>query len=137
MELQKQQIICIHVGKVKVKIMMLVEKVGNIKVYTKNHADSIEVSFYNGSDLVVKETYLNATTEKAIADLFRKSLDTYTEEWLCLNCSTNLVKISSNTYRGGEKDYFCRIDDTKYFKHFHKSANEFVKDKNGMRIIDR
>lgn len=117
--------------------MMLVEKVGNIKVYTKNNADSIEVSFYNGSDLVVKETYSHATTEKAIADLFRKSLDTYTEEWLCLNCSTNLVKISSNTYRDGEKDYFCRIDDTKYFKHFHKSANEFVKDKNGMRIIDR
>lgn len=119
--------------------MTLFEKVGNIKVYTEHYADgSIEVSFFNGSDLVARETYFNSRPNNAIADLFSKKLDTYTEEWLWLNCLTEgLVKVSDNTYRIGEMDWFCRIDDTKYFKHFHKSIDEFVVDKNDERIIDR
>lgn len=119
--------------------MTLFEKVGNIKVYTEHYTDgSIEVSFFNGSDLVARETYFNSKPNNAIADLFSKKLDTYTEEWLWLNYLTDgLVKVSGNTYRLGEMDWFCRIDDTRYFKHFHKSAEEFVVDKNGERIIDR
>ena len=120
-------------------MMNLIEKVGNIKVYTKYHTDnSIEVHFYNGSDLVASETYFNATEENAIANLFSKKLDIYTEEWLWLNCLTDgLIKLSDNTYRTNEKDWFCRIDDTRYFKHIHKSVDEFVIDKDGKRIIDR
>lgn len=119
--------------------MTLFEKVGNIKVYAEHHTDkSIEVSLFNGSDLVARETYFNAIAENAIADLFTKTLDTYTEEWLWLNCLTNgLEKVSDNTYKVGLMDWFCRIDNTKYFKHFHKSENDFVIDKNGERIIDR
>lgn len=119
--------------------MTLFEKVGNIKVYTEHYGDgSIEVSFFNGSDLVARETYLNSRPSKAIADLFSKKLDTYTEEWLWLNCLTDgLVKLSDNTYRMGENDWFCRIDNTRYFKHFEKSESEFVRDKEGNRIIDR
>ena len=122
-----------------VVIMTLFEKVGNIKVYTERFTDdSIEVSFFNGSDLVARETYFNATEENAIADLFSKKLDTYTEEWLWLNCLTDgLEKLSDNTYKIGSMDWFCRIDNTRYFKHFHKSENDFVIDKNGERIIDR
>lgn len=61
--------------------MTLFEKVGNIKVYTEHHADnSIEASFYNGADLVARETYFNATAENAIADLFSKKLDIYTQK---------------------------------------------------------
>ena len=119
--------------------MNLIEKVGNIKVYTERFTDdSIEVSFFNGSDLVARETYFNATAENAIADLFSKKLDTYTEEWLWLNCLTDgLEKLSDNTYKFGSIDWFCRIDNTRYFKHFHKSENDFVIDKNGERIIDK
>lgn len=119
--------------------MTLFETVGNIKVYTEHHTDnSIEVSFYNGVDLVARETYFNATTENAISDLFSKKLDTYTKEWLWLNYLTDgLEKLSDNTYKVGSMDWFCRIDNTKYFKHFHKSENEFVADKNDKRIIDR
>ena len=122
-----------------VVIMTLFETVGNIKVYTEHFTDdSIEVSFYNGSDLVARETYFNATAENAIADLFTKKLDTYTEEYLWLNCLTDgLEKLTDNTYRVGSMDWFCRIDNTKYFKHFHKSENDFVIDKNGERIIDK
>ena len=119
--------------------MTLFETVGNIKVYTERFTDdSIEVSFFNGSDLVASETYFNATTENAIADLFSKTLDIYTEEYLWLNCLTyGLEKLTNNTYRIGSMDWFCRIDNTRYFKHFHKSENDFVIDKNGERIIDR
>ena len=116
-----------------------IEKIGNIKVYTKHYPDgSIEVSFLNGSDLVARETYFNAITENAIADLFSKKLDVYTEELLWLNCLTDgLEKLTENTYKVGLMDWFCRIDNTKYFKRFHKSENDFVADKNGERIIDR
>ena len=119
--------------------MTLFETVGNIKVYTEHYPDdSIEVSFFNGSDLVAMETYFNATAENAISDLFSKKLDTYTEEWLWLNCLTDgLEKMSDNTYKVGSMDWLCRIDNTRYFKHFHKSENDFAIDKNGERIIDR
>ena len=116
-----------------------IEKVGNIRAYAEHHADnSIEVSFYNGADLVANETYFNATAENAISDLLSKTLDIYTEEYLWLNCLTDgLEKLSDNTYKTGSMDWFCRIDNTKYFKHFHKSENDFVIDKNGERIIDK
>lgn len=120
-------------------MMNYIEKVGNIKVYTEHHTDnSITVFLYNGADLVTTDTYINAREENAIADLFSKKLDTYTEEWLWLNCLTDgLEKLSDNTYKVGLMDWFCRIDNTRYFKHFHKSENDFVIDKNGERIIDR
>lgn len=119
--------------------MTFYEKVGNITVYTEHFTpdNSIEVSFLNGSDLIARETYFNTTSGKAVADLFSKVLDTYTEEWLHLNFTMELVKISYNTYRISDNDYFCRVDDTTYFKHFRKSADEFITDKNGLRIIDR
>lgn len=119
-------------------MMNLVEKVGNIKVYTEKNAErDITVTFINGSDVIMSEVYFTNNEATAIADMFRK-MDTYTLDWMLINIpASELMKMSDNTYRTGEKDYFCRIDDTKYFKHFYKSASEFVKDKNGMRIIDR
>lgn len=119
-------------------MMNLVEKVGNIKVYTEKNAEKdITVTFINGSDVVMNEVYFTNNETAAIADLFTK-MDIYTAEWLKENMNVmDLIKLSENTYRTGEKDYFCRIDDTKYFKHFYKSADEFTTDKNGMRIIDR
>lgn len=119
-------------------MMNLIEKVGNIKVYTEKNADKdITVKFYNGSDCVMSEVYFANKENAAIADLFRK-MDIYTADWIKENMNImDLTTLSENTYRTGEKDYFCRIDDTRYFKHFHKSADEFITDKNGMRIIDR
>lgn len=102
-------------------MMNFVEKVGNIKVYTEKNADmDITVEFYNGSDCVMRNTYFTNDSKRAIEDLFIK-LDTYTEEWLWLNCLTSgLEKLADNLYRTG-KDYFKQIDDTRFFKHFdHK-----------------
>ena len=119
--------------------MEFYKKVGNLKIYTKYYDTdkSIEVRVYNGSDLKTSETYFNATKKSAVNDILQKRFDIFTLEWLTLNFFTELIKISDNTYRIDEKDYFCRIDDTEYFKHFHKSPEEFVVDKYGKRIIDR
>lgn len=119
-------------------MMNFIEKVGNIKVYTEKNAEKdITVTFINGSDVIMSEVYFTNNEAAAIADLFTK-MDIYTAEWLKENINVmDLITLSKNTYRTGEKDYFCRIDDTKYFKHFCKSADEFITDKNGMRIIDR
>lgn len=119
-------------------MMNFIEKVGNIKVYAEKNAErDIAITFINGSDVAMSEVYLTNNVSAAIADLFQK-MDTYTLDWMLVNIpAMELVKMSKNTYRTGERDYFCRIDDTRYFKHFCKSADEFIKDKNGMRIIDR
>ena len=114
---------------------ILFEKVGNIKAYTESFIDnSIEVSFINGSDIVASETYYNTTIENAINDLFSKALDTHTEKFVH---EIFLERYSKNTFATSDTNWFCRIDDTKYFKHFSKSENEFIRDKNGLRIIDR
>lgn len=94
------------------------------------------IIFINGADIIAQEVYFIDKFNKAVEDFFKKILDIYTEEWLYINAS-DLEKLTDNTYRSGEKDYFCRIDDTRFFKHYHKSVDEFVTDKNGMRIIDR
>ena len=119
-------------------MMKFIEKVGNIKVCTEqNGRNDYTVKFYNGSDLVKSEVYFTEEPQRAIEDLFTK-MDIYTEEWVWLNCLTDgLEKLTENTYKVGSMDWFCRIDNTKYFKHFHKAENDFVTDKNGERIIDR
>lgn len=100
------------------KLMEFQGKVGNIEAYTEQNAKGdITVQLINGTDVVMSETYFTNDAEKAVEDLFMK-LDTYTEEWLRLNyLSRGLEKLSENLYRLNG-DYFKRIDDTKYFKHF-------------------
>lgn len=119
-------------------MMNFIKKIGNIKVFTKRNADKgITVIFMNESDVVMKEVCFTNNENEAITHLFWK-LDIYTEEWIRENINImDLIILSKNTYRAGEKDYFCRIDDTQYFKHFCKSPDEFITDKSGMRIIDR
>lgn len=119
-------------------MMNFIEKVGNIEVYTKKNTDrDIAVTFINGSDVVMREVYFTNNETVAIANLFQK-MDIYTTDWLKENINMmDLIILSENTYRTGEKDYFCRIDDTKYFKHFCKSADDFITGKNRIRIIDR
>ena len=116
------------------------ETIGNIQVYvTENAKNDITVSLYNRSDGIGSEVYFTSNIDAAVADLLIKKLDTYTEEWLYINVS-ELEKLTENTYKTDEvggNDWFCRIDNTKYFKHFHKSADDFIRDKNGYRIIDR
>ena len=100
-------------------------KVTDIKVFTEHFSDgSIQVSFYKYYELVATEIYFNTTDSKAITDLFTKVLDTYTEEYLYLNCCDGLTKFTDHTYKWGENDYFYRIENTKYFKHICLSIEE-------------
>lgn len=116
-------------------MMNHIETVGNIKVYTKASGEEMEVTFINGSDIVLREIYRTKNTKRAIENLFEK-LDIYTEEFLYLYAN-DLEKLTDNTYRAGANDWFCRINNTRFFIHYCKSADEFIRDKNGLRIIDK
>ena len=117
--------------------MVLVEKVGNIKAYAEKNAErDYTITLISGTDIIAQEIYFTDSAKKAVEDFLLKRLDICTEEWLYLNVP-DLEKLTDNTYKSGEKDYFCRIDGTRFFKHFCKNADEFIKDKNGKRIIDR
>lgn len=117
--------------------MTLVEKVGNIKAYAEKNAErDYTITLINGTDIIAQEIYFTDSTKKAVEDFLLKRLDIYTEEWLYINMP-DLEKLTDNTYKSGEKDYFCRIDGTRFFKHYYKNAEDFIKDKNGKRIIDK
>ena len=114
--------------------MKYIEKVGNIKVYTEKMKNGfITITFMNGTDIVVQKLYSTEDINWAISNLFEKEFDTYTLEYI-QNFTAD--KLSDNTYKIGEKDYFCRIDNSRFFKYYHKYAKDFITDKNGMRIID-
>lgn len=117
--------------------MVLIEKVGNIKAYAEKNAErDYTITLINGTDIIAQEIYFTDNVKKAVEDFLLKTLDTYTEEWLYINVP-DLEKLTDNTYKSGEKDYFCRIDSTRFFQHFYKSAEDFIRDKNGKRIIDK
>lgn len=117
--------------------MVLVEKVGNIKAYAEKNAENdYTIYLINGVDIIAQEVYFTNSVKWAVEDLLQKTLDTYTEEWIYLNVP-DLKKLTDNTYKSGEKDYFCRIDGTRFFQHYYKNAEDFIKDKNGKRIIDK
>lgn len=75
-------------------------------------------------------------TKRAIEKNLFEKLDIYTEEFLYLYAN-DLEKLTDNTYRAGANDWFCRINNTRFFKHYCKSADEFIRDKNGLRIVDK
>ena len=118
--------------------MVKFKKVGNITVYyTKNSENDYTIELYNGSDCVYKEIYINGDLMEAVNRSLQNSLDICTQEVV----NYIAVKRSDNTYciideDEDKQDWFCRIDDTNYFKHFYESENNFIKDKNGKRIID-
>lgn len=122
--------------------MECIKTVGNIKVFaTKNTEKDYTISLYNGSDCIYTEAYFG-DMGKAIDDSLQKACDIYNQDYVY---SVFLEKYSNNTYGMGKslnadekrQSLFCRIDDSKYFKHFYKSEDEFIRDKNGMRIIDK
>lgn len=98
--------------------MKFIEKVGNIKVYTEEHGSDLKVVFINGCDIVLEDLYPLNAPEKAIENLFQK-FDTYSEEYLYLFLN-DLEKVTENLYKSNG-DWFKRIDNTRFFKHFdHK-----------------
>lgn len=122
--------------------MEYIKTVGNIKVFARKNAENdYTVSLYNGSDCIYTEVYFGELG-KAIDDSLLKACDICSQEYVY---SIFLEKYSNNTYGMGKsmsadekrQSWFCRIDDTKYFKHYFKSEDEFIRDKNGKRIIDR
>lgn len=114
----------------------LVNVVGNIRVIAvKNIDNSISIELYNGTDEIFSEGYFNSTFHSA-SEKALQQFDIYTVDYLSSNYTMQLHKLSENTYRV-EDDYFCRIDETIYFKHLTEAINGWLVDKEGKRIIDR
>lgn len=117
--------------------MVLIESVGNIKAYAEQNAEQdYTIILINGADIIAQEIYFTNSAKRVVEDFLLKKLDIYTEEWLYINVP-DLEKLTANTYKSGGKDYFCRIDGTRFFQHYCKNAENFITDKNGKRIIDR
>lgn len=116
--------------------------VGNIKIfYTRNAENDFTINLYNGSDCIYSEVYFG-NLDYAVRDSLQKACDIYTLSDLQKLKVVN-KRLSDNTIMclcgdgTGKQDYFCRIDDTEYFKHYFKACDEFVTDKHGKKIVDR
>lgn len=116
--------------------MKFKQKVGNLQIYTRQNAKyDFTVSIYNGSDKVYSEDFFSPTEEEAI-NWAMQYMDYYTVEFIH-QFVENVIKHSDNIYCTPERtDWFCRVDDTHFFKHFSKKESEFIRDKFGKRIID-
>ena len=111
------------------------EQVGNIRIFTEGDESVINVSLYNGLDLVFQRCYADMDVGAAIIDSMEQ-IGYYTQDYF-LGRSFYLKK-TANTYHSIDgEDWYCRVDDSKWFYHFHKKEHEFIKDKYGKRIIDR
>lgn len=115
----------------------IIEKIGNIEAVAKqNGLNDWTITLLNGTDVLGQDGYKTNDPMRAIEDMMQKNLDTYTEDYLFL-CVPGSDRLSENTYKVGNDDWFCRIDKTRYFKHYLKSASEFIRGKNGLKIIDK
>ena len=118
-------------------MMNLIETIGNIKIYrTKSGREDYTITLINGGEIIAQDRYITSDPIRAAEDMMQKVLDTYTEDYVFL-CVPGVERLSENTYKLGNNDWFCRISGTRYFKHYLKSADEFIWDKKGLRIIDK
>lgn len=97
-------------------MMRFIEKVGNIAVYLERNAkDDYTVNFLNGVDVVERKRYKTENPHGAICDLFRH-MDIFTLPWLQFQLE-ELQEVKPGLFRS-YGDYFKRIDDTDFYKHF-------------------
>lgn len=113
-------------------------KVGNLKIIVKeesNFFNDFSVMVLNGSDIIAQDIYTGGNLESVTSDILKK-FDYYTKEYLVLYYPQKIEFLSENTLKI-ENDYFCRVDDTRFFKHFIMPVDGWTLDKFGKRIIDR
>ena len=112
-------------------MMNLVKKIGNIKAYAENNTNSNQIiTLINGGDIIAQEVYFTDDIQMAVNDLLSKTLDIFTEDYIFL-CVPNAERLTENTYKSGRKD------GTSYFQHYFRTEDEFIRDKNGLKIIDK
>ena len=122
-------------------MMKLVEKIGNLTIWREDHTSfmdhlyrdgaSFTLMVYNGADQVARETYYTnsyarddrAAERKAVERLMGSSFDTYTLEAIRAGLPKLTIEHDGRLISGriagfDTVDYFKRIDDTRFFKHF-------------------
>ena len=116
-------------------MMFKVEKIGNLVIYRENHTSFMDHLYrdgatftlhaYNGADEVAHETYFTPDVKTAVERLM-VHFDTYTLEAIRAGLEAVTIehdgRLISGRIAGFEDvEYFKRIDDTRFFKHFtHK-----------------
>ena len=108
--------------------MKYMEQIEDIKVCADRVIENgdifIDVTCYRGSDVIAEAGYCVTGKETEIQEVVEKvlsrKLDIFTSRRLHFKYA-NPIKINENTYRIGKKDFYCRIGNTRYFKHISKS----------------
>lgn len=117
--------------------MTKIMKVGNIVIYRERgdgflddlFFDGPTVTFfaYNGADCIKQETYLQVTDEQKAQDRFMELMDYYTlsEIHRAFRIADRTITseyggrlLSGKLAHCSDIDYFKRVDDTQYYKHF-------------------
>lgn len=112
-------------------------KVGNLTIYLERGSGFLNDLFfdgptitlyaYNGADCVKQETYLQVMDETSAVNRFMELMDYYTLPQIHrafgiarrpIASEYNGKLLSGQLASGDPVDYFKRVDDTRFFKHF-------------------
>lgn len=106
--------------------MTKIEQIGNLAIYGERNPwdnDSLALIAVNGTDIVARETYCSGTIRQAINTMLRINFDIVTIHDI-LDCIASPVfecesRLISGRIAGfSSTEYFKRIDNTDYYKHF-------------------
>ena len=114
-----------------------IEKIGNLKVYAEAiKPGTYHIKIVNGNSIIADTIIEGAAVVSSAIESALTVYDYYTEKYLYIHVA-GIQKKTANTYHTADKKgWFCRVDNTRFFKHFAKSENDFIKDNHGKRIID-
>ena len=99
-------------------------KVGNLNIFGEREYDnSLHLIAVNGCDIVAEEVYYGGTVQKAIDRLLLTHFDICTIQDISAAIAVPVLEHGGNLISGqiagfSEPEYFKRIDNTDYFKHY-------------------
>ena len=104
--------------------MEKIMKVGNLTIYSEEYSGrSLHLIAVNGVDIVAEGVYEHCTAEKAADHLLAINFDIYTISDIRAGIPAPVTEYNGALISGkiagfSDTEYFKRIDDTKYYKHY-------------------
>ena len=107
-------------------MMTKITKIGNLTFYGERNTwddDSLTLTAVNGTDIVARETYYGGTVRQAINAMLRINFDIVTIHDILDGIASPVCEYENRLISGkiagfSETEYFKRIDNTDYYKHF-------------------
>lgn len=110
--------------------MNFIERVGNLKLYYRMNDnifgdETITIYAVNGSDIVKSDVYTGRNYKNAAEHLLYRDFDTCTLETIRAGLPEIISEYGGRLLYGkiagfDRVDYFKRIDNTRFYKHFTK-----------------